>query len=104
MRGAALADEAATGHFGIDQLEKEPGRVLEIAEAVGIETIYCPYLMPDQRPDSGAIDTKATVALFVRTRRRRHEMPRALVVRCVAVRTVGAACSRIRLVQLVTPA
>ena len=42
-----------TGHFGIDQLEKEPDRVLEIAKAVGIETIYCPYLMPDQRPDSG---------------------------------------------------
>ena len=42
-----------TGHFGLDQLEREPDRVLEIAKAVGIETIYCPYLMPDQRPDSG---------------------------------------------------
>ena len=42
-----------TGHFGLDMLEKEPGRVLEIAKAVGIETIYCPYLPPDQRPDSG---------------------------------------------------
>ena len=40
-----------TGHFGIDQLEKDPDRVLEIAKAVGIETIYCPYLPPDQRPD-----------------------------------------------------
>ena len=27
--------------------------MLEIAKAVGIETIYCPYLLPDQRPDSG---------------------------------------------------
>lgn len=42
-----------TGHFGIDQLEKEPDRVLEIAKAVGIETIYCPYLLPDQRPADG---------------------------------------------------
>jgi sugar phosphate isomerase/epimerase len=42
-----------TGHFGLDQLEKEPGRVLEIAEAVGIETIYCPHLAADQRPDTG---------------------------------------------------
>ena len=42
-----------TGHFGIDQLETEPQRVLEIAKAVGIETIYCPFLPPDQRPDSG---------------------------------------------------
>ena len=40
-----------TGHFGLDQLENDPDRVLEIAKAVGIETIYCPYLPPDQRPD-----------------------------------------------------
>ncbi len=43
-----------TGHFGLDQLENDPDRVLEIAKAVGIETIYCPHLAPDQRPDSGA--------------------------------------------------
>jgi sugar phosphate isomerase/epimerase len=43
-----------TGHFGLDMLEKEPARVLDIAKAVGIETIYCPYLVPEQRPDSGA--------------------------------------------------
>lgn len=53
---ANLADAGLrmpTGHFGIDQLEQEPDRVLEIARAVGIETIYCPYLMPDQRPTDG---------------------------------------------------
>jgi sugar phosphate isomerase/epimerase len=50
---AASGLKMPTGHFGIDQLEKEPDRVLEIAEAVGIETIYCPFLPPDQRPDSG---------------------------------------------------
>ena len=43
-----------TGHFGLDMLEKEPDRVLEIAKAVGIETIYCPYIAADQRPDTGA--------------------------------------------------
>ena len=50
---AASGLKMPTGHFGLDQLEKEPGRVLEIAKAVGIETIYCPFLPPDQRPDSG---------------------------------------------------
>jgi sugar phosphate isomerase/epimerase len=43
-----------TGHFGLDMLEREPDRVLEIAKALDIETIYCPYLPPDQRPDTGA--------------------------------------------------
>jgi sugar phosphate isomerase/epimerase len=43
-----------TGHFGLDMLEQEPERVLEIARALGLETIYCPYLLPDERPDSGA--------------------------------------------------
>jgi sugar phosphate isomerase/epimerase len=51
---AASGLKMPTGHFGIDQLEQEPDRVLEIARDVGIETIYCPYLLPDQRPDSGA--------------------------------------------------
>jgi sugar phosphate isomerase/epimerase len=51
---AASGLKMPTGHFGIDQLENEPDRVLEIAKAVGIETIYCPFLMPDQRPDSGS--------------------------------------------------
>jgi sugar phosphate isomerase/epimerase len=43
-----------TGHFGLDMLENEPERALGIARALGIETIYCPYLLPDQRPDTGA--------------------------------------------------
>lgn len=43
-----------TGHFGLDMLEADPARVLEIAAAVGIETIYCPYLAPADRPDTGA--------------------------------------------------
>lgn len=39
-----------TGHFGLDLLEKDPEQALKIAKALGIEAIYCPYLMPDQRP------------------------------------------------------
>ncbi len=42
-----------TGHFSLDMIEKEPERVLEIARALGIETVYCPFLPPDQRPDNG---------------------------------------------------
>lgn len=43
-----------TGHFGIDMLEQEPEKVLAIARAVGIETIYCPYLPAEERPTDGA--------------------------------------------------
>lgn len=43
-----------SGHFGLDMLESEPERVLAIARALGIETIYVPYLVPDQRPETGA--------------------------------------------------
>ena len=52
-----LADNGLTmptGHFGLDMLENEPRRVLAIAEAVGLQTIYCPFLPADQRPDNGA--------------------------------------------------
>jgi sugar phosphate isomerase/epimerase len=43
-----------TGHFGLDMLERDPEKVLSIAAAVGIETIYCPYLLPEDRPTDGA--------------------------------------------------
>lgn len=39
-----------TGHFGLDMLEKEPDQALKIVRTLGIEGIFCPYLMPDQRP------------------------------------------------------
>ncbi len=58
---AELADALAktgltmpTGHFGLDMLEDDPERVLGIAKALKIETIYCPYLMPADRPTTGA--------------------------------------------------
>ncbi|MBD9372607.1 sugar phosphate isomerase/epimerase [Rhizobium sp. ARZ01] len=43
-----------TAHFGIDMLENEVDRVLEIARTLGIKAIYCPYLLPDQRPTDAA--------------------------------------------------
>ncbi|MCJ7992983.1 sugar phosphate isomerase/epimerase [Rhizobium cremeum] len=39
-----------TGHFGLDMLEGDAGRALRIVKALGIEAVYCPYLMPDARP------------------------------------------------------
>ncbi|ACP25542.1 hypothetical protein NGR_c17780 [Sinorhizobium fredii NGR234] len=39
-----------TAHFGLDMLESDPDRVSKIARTLGIRAIYCPYLMPDQRP------------------------------------------------------
>ncbi|MFC3076058.1 sugar phosphate isomerase/epimerase family protein [Shinella pollutisoli] len=43
-----------TAHFGLDLLESEPERVLSIARTLGIEAIYCPYLLPDHRPADAA--------------------------------------------------
>ena len=54
------ADLASTGlamptaHFGIEMVEKEPDRVVEIARSLGIRTVYCPFLPADQRPATGA--------------------------------------------------
>ena len=43
-----------TGHFGLAQIESAPDKVLAIARALGIGRIYCPYLMPDDRPTDAA--------------------------------------------------
>ncbi|MEM7301722.1 MAG: sugar phosphate isomerase/epimerase [Pseudomonadota bacterium] len=42
-----------TGHFGLDMLENDPDRVLEIASTTGMEAIYCPHIGPELRPDNG---------------------------------------------------
>lgn len=39
-----------TAHFGLDMLESDPAGVLKIANTLGIRAVYCPYLLPDQRP------------------------------------------------------
>lgn len=43
-----------TGHFSLAMIEEEPARVLEIAGALGIGTVYCPYLLPEDRPSDAA--------------------------------------------------
>ena len=43
-----------TGHFGIDMLEKETDKVMTIAKSLGMDAVYCPYLLPDQRPADAA--------------------------------------------------
>ena len=44
-----------TGHFfPIDQFENDKKNVLRIAKTMGIRNIYCPYIMPDMQPKSGA--------------------------------------------------
>lgn len=41
-----------TAHFGLAMLENEVPRVLEIAKLLGVKAIFCPYLSPEQLPDS----------------------------------------------------
>lgn len=43
-----------SGHFGLDMLEKEVDRSLEIARTVGMKAIYCPHIAADQRPSDAA--------------------------------------------------
>lgn len=44
----------STGHFGLQMIEENPGFVLEIAKTVGMKKVYCPHIMPDQRPTDAA--------------------------------------------------
>lgn len=39
-----------SGHFALQMLEDDEAGVLRIVEALGIKAIYCPFLLPDQRP------------------------------------------------------
>lgn len=68
--GALYADDAAvaatreglqatglampTGHFGLQQLETEVEKVLSIARALRMERLYCPYILPEDRPTDAA--------------------------------------------------
>jgi sugar phosphate isomerase/epimerase len=68
--GALYADDAAveatkaglaatgltmpTGHFGLGQLETDVEKVLGIARSLKMERLYCPYVMPDDRPTDAA--------------------------------------------------
>jgi sugar phosphate isomerase/epimerase len=53
---AVLGDSGLTmptGHFALDMIETDPARVVQIARSLGIQTVYCPFLKPEVRPDSG---------------------------------------------------
>lgn len=39
-----------TAHIGIDMLEQDTAKVLELARDLGIGTVYCPYLVAEERP------------------------------------------------------
>lgn len=68
--GALYADDAAveatkaglaatgltmpTGHFSLAMLENETAKVLSIASALKMQKLYCPHIMPDDRPTTGA--------------------------------------------------
>ncbi|MCU0802756.1 MAG: sugar phosphate isomerase/epimerase [Rhodobacteraceae bacterium] len=43
-----------TGHFAVDHVEKDPDQVIRMARTLGMDTIICPYLLPDQRPTDAA--------------------------------------------------
>jgi sugar phosphate isomerase/epimerase len=51
---AATGLTMPTGHFGLGQLETEVGKVLGIAKSLKMERLYCPYVMPDDRPSDAA--------------------------------------------------
>ena len=42
-----------TAHFGLDLLA-EPDQALRIAKTLGITTVFCPFVMPDDRPTDAA--------------------------------------------------
>ena len=68
--GALYADDAAvaatkaglaatgltmpTGHFSLAMLETEVDKVLGIAKALKMERLYCPFVMPEDRPTDAA--------------------------------------------------
>lgn len=43
-----------SGHFPLDMVENNPDGVIAICEALNIEHVYVPFLMPDDRPTDAA--------------------------------------------------
>jgi len=44
----------STGHFGLAAIEGNPAFVVEAAKTLGMKKIYCPHVMPQDRPKDGA--------------------------------------------------
>jgi sugar phosphate isomerase/epimerase len=51
---AATGLKMPSGHFGLGQIEDTPGEVIDIARMLGIGHVFCPYLMPGDRPTDAA--------------------------------------------------
>ena len=45
---------ARSGHFSLSMAEDEPDKTLEVADALGIEIVVVPFILPDQRPADAA--------------------------------------------------
>lgn len=39
-----------TGHFGLPMIEENPDFVIEIAQTLGLQKVFCPHVMPADRP------------------------------------------------------
>jgi len=52
VRAAGLT--MPTGHFALEMIEKSPDFVIEVARVLGMSQVYCPYLLPAERPTDGA--------------------------------------------------
>jgi sugar phosphate isomerase/epimerase len=51
--------KACSGHFAIDLLEKNVEQVLADAEALGIDTVVCPFLPEERRKDAKGYEATA---------------------------------------------
>ena len=43
-----------TGHFALEMIETQPDFVIAAAQTLGMARVYCPYLLPQDRPVDGA--------------------------------------------------
>ena len=41
-----------TGHFDLPKLERDPGSCIDIARTLGVTSIYCPWIEPEDRQKS----------------------------------------------------
>lgn len=42
-----------SGHFSLDMLENDPQQVIDIAQTLGMQAVYCPHIAADFRPVDG---------------------------------------------------
>ena len=52
IKGAGIAMK--TGHFALSQIEDTPDWALEVAKTLGMERLYIPFVMPNDRPSDAA--------------------------------------------------